>query len=109
MAGHGGVLRTQVDLPSGNGRGIHVFEVNRAAGAMTPAGIYETGTSPSGLALNASGTRLYSTNETDRVGDDKEGTVSAFAIDRADGKLELLDTVPSGAAGSAETIGATRT
>jgi len=93
------VLRTQVDLPSGNGRGIHVFEVNRAAGAMTPAGIYETGTSPSGLALNASGTRLYSANETDRVGDDKEGTVSAFAINRADGKLELLDTVPSGGAG----------
>ena len=93
------VLRTQVDLPPGNGRGIHLFQVNRATGAMTPAGIHETGTSPSCLALNAAGTRLYSANETDRVGEDKEGTVSAFAINRADGTLELLNTVPSGGAG----------
>ena len=93
------VLPTQVDLPPGNGRGIHLFQVNRATGAMTPAGIHEMGTSPSCLALNTSGTRLYSANETDRVGQDKEGTVGAFAINRADGKLEPLNTVPSGGAG----------
>src|SRR5207244_1478069 len=63
------------------------------------AGIYETGTSPSCLALNTSGTRLYSANETDRVGEDKHGTVSAFAIQRADGKLTLLNSVRSGGAG----------
>jgi 6-phosphogluconolactonase (cycloisomerase 2 family) len=57
------------------------------------------GTSPSCLALNAAGTRLYSANETDRVGNDKQGTVSAFAINRADGALELLNTVRSGGAG----------
>ena len=93
------VLPTQVDLPPGNGRGIHLFQVNRASGAMTPFGILAMGTSPSCLALNAAGTRLYSANETDRVGDDKEGTVSALAINRADGKLELLNTVRSGGAG----------
>jgi 6-phosphogluconolactonase len=93
------VLKTQVDLPPGNGRGIHVFRVDRATGAMTPAGVFETGTSPSCLALNASGTRLYSANETDRVGEDKEGTVSAFTIRREDGRLELLGTVRSGGAG----------
>src|SRR5439155_14529309 len=59
----------------------------------------EMGTSPSCLALNTSGSRLYSANETDRVGEQKEGTVSAFAINRADGKLELLNTVRSGGAG----------
>jgi 6-phosphogluconolactonase (cycloisomerase 2 family) len=79
------VLPTQVDLPPGNGRGIHLFRVNRATGALTPAGIHEMGTSPSCLALNTDGTRLYSANETARVGKDKEGTVSAFSIDRADG------------------------
>ncbi len=57
------------------------------------------GTSPSCLALNAAGTRLYSANETDRVGQDKDGTVSAFAVNRADGKLKLLNTVRSGGAG----------
>lgn len=93
------VLPTQVDLPPGNGRGIHLFHVDRRTGAMTPAGIYELGTSPSCLAINAAGTRLYSANETDRVGEKKEGTVSAFAVDGATGKLELLNTVAAGGAG----------
>jgi len=93
------VLPTQVDRPPGNGRGIHIFQVNRTTGEMTPAGIHEMGTSPSCLALNAAGTRLYSANETDRVGDDKEGTISAFTVHRADGTLGLLNTVRSGGAG----------
>jgi 6-phosphogluconolactonase len=93
------VLPTQVDLPPGNGRGIHLFQVNRASGALTANGVYELGTSPSCLAVNAAGTRLYSANETDRAGKDNEGTVSAFAINRADGQLTLLNTVPSGGAG----------
>jgi len=93
------VLPTQVDLPPGNGRGIHWFQVERATGAMTPMGVYELGTSPSCLALNAAGTCLYSANETDRVGKGKEGSVSAFAINRANGRLSLLNTVPSGGAG----------
>ena len=92
-------LPTQVDLPPGNGRGIHLFRVDRGTGALTPSGIVEMGTSPSCLALDAGGTRLYSANETDRVGDDKQGTVSAFAVNRADGTLALLNTVRSGGAG----------
>src|ERR1700722_5954614 len=70
------VLPTQVDLPPGNGRGIHLFHVNRATGALTPAGVHEMGTSPSCVVLNAAGTRLYSANETDRGGNNKEGTIS---------------------------------
>lgn len=95
----GDVLPTQVDLPPGNGRGIHIFLVDRGTGAMTPVGILEMGTSPSCLAVNAAGTRLYSANETDRLGDARQGTVSAFAIGPDDGKLELLNTAPSGGAG----------
>src|SRR6476469_7625738 len=93
------VLPTQVDLPPGNGRGIHLFQVDRATGALTPSGVYELGTSPSCLALNAAGTRLYSANETDRAGAGHQGTVSAFAINRAGGQLTLLHSVPSGGAG----------
>ncbi len=93
------VLSTQVDLPPGNGRGIHLFQVNRTTGEMAPIGIYEMGTSPSCLVLNAAGNRLYSANETDRVGESKEGTVSAFAVNSTDGRLEMLNTVPSGGAG----------
>lgn len=92
------VLPTQVDLPPGNGRGIHVFEMDCDTGALKPVAIYEQGTSPSCLAISHSGTYLYSSNETDRVGDKKEGTVSSFTI-KADGRLQLLNTVPSGGAG----------
>ncbi len=62
-------------------------------------GIVEIATSPSCLAINASRTRLYSANETDRVGDDRQGTISAFAVNRTDGRLELLNTMRSGGSG----------
>ncbi len=93
------MLPTQVDLPPGNGRGIHIFQVNRATGALVARGVCENGSSPSCLVLNAAGTCLYSTNETATMGESKEGTVNAYAIDRADGQLKLLNSVPSGGAG----------
>ena len=92
---------TQVDLPPGNGRGIHLFEVDRESGAMSPCGLYEMGTSPSCLALNAAGTHLYSGNETDRSGENESGSVSAFAVSPEDGSLKLLNTVSSGGKGPA--------
>jgi 6-phosphogluconolactonase len=92
-------LPTQVDLPPGNGRGIHIFTVDRASGAWTEAGVYELGTSPSCLVVNADGTRLYSANETDRLGPGKHGSVTTFAIDRNSGALSPLNSVSSGGAG----------
>src|SRR3954464_12579749 len=49
------VLPTQVDLPPGNGRGIHLYTVDRSTGAMMPSGVYESGTSPNCLVFNAAG------------------------------------------------------
>jgi 6-phosphogluconolactonase (cycloisomerase 2 family) len=88
-----------VDLPPGNGKGIHWFEVNRSTGALTPRGVYESGKSPCGLALNVSGTRLYAVNETEMLKENDAGSVSAFAIDQKEGKLTLLNTVSAGGAG----------
>src|SRR4029450_12841425 len=65
-------LPTQVDLPPGNGRGIHVFRVDRITGSLAAIGVVEMGTSPSCLALNVAGTRLYSGHDTDRAGDHKQ-------------------------------------
>ncbi len=93
------VLPTQVDLPPGNGRGIHIFKVDRSTGAFTAAGAYDLGTSPSCVLANAAGTCLYSSNETDRVGENREGTVSAFSVNRQTGQLTLLNSVHSGGAG----------
>lgn len=92
-------LPTQVDLPPGNGRGIHLFRVDRETGALTPAGIYESGVSPSRLVVNHDRTRIYSANETDRFQGTKEGTVSSFEIHPETGQLKLLNTQPSGGAG----------
>lgn len=92
---------TQVDLPPGNGRGIHLFQVDRVTGALTPCGVHEMGTSPSCLAFNATKTHLYSANETERIGANEAGSISAFAIRPADGSLELLNTVSSGGKGPA--------
>lgn len=95
----GDVPPTQVDLPPGNGRGIHILQIDRETGDTKPIGVQELGTSPSSLIINKTGTRLYSANETDVVGDDHQGTVSSFSIDGVTGKLTLLNTVPSGGAG----------
>ncbi len=92
---------TQVDLPPGNGRGIHLFKMDRKTGALTPCGLHEMGTSPSALAFNASKTHLYSANETERIGDDEAGSVSAFTVDPNTGALSLLNTVSSGGKGPA--------
>ncbi|HOG29152.1 MAG TPA: lactonase family protein [Vicinamibacterales bacterium] len=96
---HRGVPRAQEGQPPGNGCGIHLFQVARETGAFAPHGTVDLGTSPSCLAVNAAGTRLYSTNETDRVGASAAGSVSAFVLDRADGRLSELNTVSSGGAG----------
>lgn len=95
----GDVLPTQVDLPPGNGRGIHLFRIDRNTGAMTPAGLQEMGNSPSCLAVNAGGTRLYSANESDRVGELGEGSITSFSIDQTSGALTPLNTVRSGGRG----------
>ncbi|XZE54594.1 lactonase family protein [Planctomycetaceae bacterium SH139] len=93
------VLPTQVDLPPGNARGIHIFTVNRETGDLTPAGLLESGSSPSSLVINPAGTHMYSADETARVGTGNIGTVSAYSIDHQNGQLTLLNSVPSGGAG----------
>ncbi len=93
------VLPTQVDLPPGNGQGIHCFKLNPETGELVDNGIERLGTSPSSLVLNKTFDRLYSANETDRVGDPATGTVSSFKVDSTSGRLSLLNTVSSGGAG----------
>jgi 6-phosphogluconolactonase len=93
------MLATQVDLPPGNGRGIHIFRVDRNTGALTAAGLYESGLSPNCIVPNPAGTRIYATNETEHIGEAQEGSVSAFEVDPRDGQLRLLNTIRSGGKG----------
>ena len=92
-------MPTQVDLPPGNGRGIHCFHVDRKTGAWTLVGVTQMGFSPSCLAVNAAGNRLYAANETQQSGDAKEGVINGFIINRATGELGQISAAPSGGAG----------
>ncbi|MBD2754633.1 lactonase family protein [Spirosoma validum] len=68
--------------------GVYVFEFDRKAGTMQQIQSISNGKNPSFLALHPSGNYLYSVNE----GPDKAGGASAYAVDKATGKLQFLNS-----------------
>jgi 6-phosphogluconolactonase len=85
---------------SGRGEGIHLLDMDPATGALTQRDVVKTSANPSWLALDRTGTHLYSANEVSAP-ETGAGTVSAYAIDRATGRLTLLNSVSSEGAGPA--------
>lgn len=85
----------------GNGQGILLFQMNPTTGQLTKRELFANGSNPSWLAFNASRTHLYAANETSDYQGTESGSVSAFAIDRSNGHLTLLNTVSSEGAGPA--------
>ncbi len=79
----------------GNGQGIYLFQMDPATGALTPRETVVNPGNPSWLAFDAKATHLYSSNET------ADGSVSAYSVDSANGRLTLLNTVSSEGAGPA--------
>jgi len=85
----------------GNGKGIYLFEMDRATGALSERGIFSSASNPSWLAFDPSRTHLYAANEISDFEGTDSGSVSAFSIDRSNGHLTLLNTVSSQGAGPA--------
>ena len=83
----------------GRGKGIYLFEMNPDTGTLAERAVFENPANPSCLALNASGTRLYSANETSTYEGTPSGSVSAYEIERPSGRLRLINTVASEGAG----------
>jgi 6-phosphogluconolactonase len=81
--------------------GISAYRFNPASGETTPLGLAAVSDNPSFLAVDPGGRFLYAVNELDTFRGEPTGAVSAFAIDRASGKLELLQQVSSLGAGPA--------
>jgi 6-phosphogluconolactonase (cycloisomerase 2 family) len=79
----------------GNGRGIYLFEVDRATGTLSPREVFEDGSNPAWLAFDPSRTHLYSANEIHSFRGAHSGSVSAYSVDRSNGHLTLLNTVSS--------------
>jgi 6-phosphogluconolactonase (cycloisomerase 2 family) len=68
--------------------GIAIFDLRD--GRWRPAGVVSSA-SPSSLALDASERFLYAVNEVDEYEGLPTGTVEAYAVDEADGTLQLLN------------------
>jgi 6-phosphogluconolactonase len=79
-------------------RGIHRFELDPASGAWTDPILAGESENPSFLALHPNGRILYAVNEVGDHGGARSGAVSAFAVDRATGRLQLLGRQASGGA-----------
>ncbi len=83
-----------------NGKGIYLFEMDPVTGELSQIKLAAQSFNPTWLALHPSGRYLYAGNEVSDI-DGKNGTVSAFAIDRANGDLGFLNAVSSQGAGPA--------
>jgi 6-phosphogluconolactonase len=76
-------------------KGIYAYRFNSDTGELVPIGLAAETTNPSFLAVHPNHRFLYAVNETGNYQGQKSGAVSAFAIDRATGKLTLLNEVAS--------------
>jgi 6-phosphogluconolactonase len=80
-------------------RGIYAYRWLPASGELTSLGLAAESATPAFLALSPDSKYLYAVNEVSDYGGVKDGSVSAFLVDQASGKLTLRNTVSSGGAG----------
>jgi len=76
-------------------KGIYAYRYDAASAQLTPLGLAAETTNPSFVALHPNGKFLYAVNEVGNYKGPNSGGVSAFAIDRATGKLTFLNELPS--------------
>jgi 6-phosphogluconolactonase len=83
----------------GRGQGIYLLEMNPATGVLKQRELFPNDANPACLAFDPSRTHLYSANEVPGFQGTSSGSISAYAIDRATGRLTLLNVVSSEGAG----------
>jgi 6-phosphogluconolactonase len=79
-------------------KGIYVSRFDSATGRLTPAELAAETPNPSFLAVRPDGRFLYAVNEVGHFQGKNSGSASAFAVDRATGRLTLLNQSASGGA-----------
>ena len=81
----------------GESKGIYIFRMDGASGRLSPSG-YAPAVHPSFLAVHPTHPFVYAVGETNEFEGRRAGSVSAFAFDRASGRLERLNSaaVPGG-------------
>src|ERR1700761_5190716 len=78
--------------PTNNGKGIAAYSFDEASGALTLVGITGGIANPTYLGIDAGHRALHANSE---VFGWNEGTVSAYAIDPANGRLSYINKQPS--------------
>jgi 6-phosphogluconolactonase len=84
-----------------HGEGIYLVDVDSATGVLSNVRLMAKTPSPSWISLSPDGKFLYAGNEIGNFNGTKSGSVSAFAVDKASGKLTLLNAASSEGAGPA--------
>lgn len=76
-------------------KGIYAWRFSAVTGKVEALGLAAETVNPSYLVVHPSGKTLYAVNEVDAFLGRKSGAVSAFSVDRATGRLMLLNQVAS--------------
>jgi len=76
-------------------KGIYVSRYTAADGKMGPPELAGELTNPSWVTVHPKGQYLYAASETGNFQGQRTGSVAAFSIDRATGKLSKLNELPS--------------
>jgi 6-phosphogluconolactonase len=76
-------------------KGIYGYRFDSATGRLAPLGLAAETINPSFMAVHPNRRFLYAVNEVTNYKGEKSGGVSAFGIDPATGKLNLLNQVAS--------------
>ena len=85
----------------GDSKGIYGYRFDSKTGKLTSLGLEAETDNPTFLALNPERGLLYAANEIVTFNGQPTGSVSAFAIDSATGKLSLINQVSSKSPGPA--------
>lgn len=80
-------------------RGIYVYDYDSVTGQLSKPRIAAEASDPSFVVVHPNGNYLYAANELEKFGTVSSGTLSAYAIDKHNGKLKLLNKVASGGLG----------
>jgi 6-phosphogluconolactonase len=83
----------------GSSKGIYGYRFDAATGEAKPIGLVAETENPSFIAIHPNQRFLYAANETSTYKGESAGSISAFAIDEASGRLKLLNSVSSKGSG----------
>src|SRR4051812_4799345 len=90
--------------PQSTSKGIYAYRFDAKTGHMAPLGLMAETPNPTFLAVHPNGKYLYAINEIDNYNGKKAGSVSAYSIDKSNGKLTPLNTVSSASPGPCHVV-----